>query len=316
MTTLAQAFDRAPRSGLIDRISIALYRKPWLLLIILLAPPLGWLIVVYLGSLLALLAQSFFSLDGFTGQVTREFTWSTYAEALGEANRAVLLRSVTMAALVTIACALLAFPLAESMARRVGPATKAALAVAVMVPMWSSYLVKVYAWKLILAKEGVISWFAALSGTQALVDAYLALPVVGGPSFSLSLTGTFLVFVYLWLPYMVLPIAAALERIPRSLTEASQDLGAAPRQTFRRVVLPLALPGVAAGSIFTFSLTLGDYIAPGIIGTSAPFLGQVVQAQQGTAGNVPLAAALTVLPILVMGLYLWGAKRVGAFDAL
>jgi putative spermidine/putrescine transport system permease protein len=186
----------------------------------------------------------------------------------------------------------------------------------VMLPLWSSYLVKVYSWKLILAKEGILSWLFAKLGITAALDWWLALPVVGGNSLSTSPTGTFLVFLYVWMPFMILPIQAALERVPVSLMEASGDLGARPGQTFRHVLLPLALPGVVAGWIFTFSLTLGDYIIPQIVGTSRLFIGQAVYAHQGTAGNIPLAAAFAVVPILIMGLYLWAARRMGAFDAL
>ena len=193
---------------------------------------------------------------------------------------------------------------------------KALFYVAVMLPLWSSYLVRVYAWKLILAKEGILNWLFAKLHLTWLLDAWLALPVVGGNSLSVSWTGTFLVFVYVWLPFMILPIQAALERVPPSLIEASGDLGAHPGQTFRLVLLPLALPGVVAGSIFTFSLTLGDYIIPQIVGTSARMIGQAVYQFQGTAGNIPLAAAFAVVPIVIMGVYLTVARRMGAFDAL
>ncbi len=185
-----------------------------------------------------------------------------------------------------------------------------------MLPLWSSYLVKVYAWKLILAKEGILNWLFAKAHLTWLLEAWLAIPVIGGNSLSVSYTGTFLVFVYVWLPFMILPTQAALERVPASVIEASSDLGAAPLQTFRHVLLPLALPGIIAGSIFTFSLTLGDYIIPQIVGSSRLFIGQAVYSHQGTAGNIPLAAAFTVVPIVIMGFYLWMAKRRGAFDAL
>ncbi len=185
-----------------------------------------------------------------------------------------------------------------------------------MLPLWSSYLVRVYAWKLILAKEGILTWLAAELRLTWLLDAILSIPVIGGPSLSISYIGTFLVFLYIWLPFMILPVQAALERVPTTLVAASADLGARPAQTFRRVILPLALPGIVAGSIFTFSLTLGDYIIPQIIGTSRLFIGQAVYAHQGTAGNIPLAAAFTVVPIVIMGIYLAIAKRLGAFDAL
>ncbi|HLB79816.1 MAG TPA: ABC transporter permease, partial [Dongiaceae bacterium] len=217
---------------------------------------------------------------------------------------------------VTVSAAAIAFPIAYYMARFAGARAKALFYLAVMLPLWSSYLVRVYAWKLLLAKEGVVTWLLAKLHLTWLLDGVLAAPVVGGPSLSLSYIGTFLVFVYIWLPYMILPIEAALERVPRSVIEASADLGARPGATFRRVILPLAVPGVAAGSIFTFSLTLGDYIIPTIIGNSRPFIGMVVLAHQGTAGNIPLAAAFAVVPIAIMAVYLAAAKRLGAFDAL
>jgi putative spermidine/putrescine transport system permease protein len=228
----------------------------------------------------------------------------------------VVLRTVTMALLVTAACIVLALPIAWTMARYARGATKAAFYLAVMLPLWSSYLVRLYAWKLLLAKEGAISWVLAELHLSWVIEGLLAMPVIGGHSLSFSPLGTFLVFVYLWLPFMILPIQAALERVPASLVEASGDLGAHPATTFWRVVFPLAVPGIAAGSIFTFSLTLGDYIVPGVIGDSSMFIGQVVSLQQGTAGNVPLAAALSLVPIAVIALFLWGAKRLGAFDAL
>jgi putative spermidine/putrescine transport system permease protein len=182
--------------------------------------------------------------------------------------------------------------------------------------LWSNYLVRVYAWKLILAKEGAITWVFGKLHLSWLLDGVLAIPVIGGPSLSASYIGTCIVFIYIWLPYMILPIEAALERVPRSLLEASADLGARPGETLRKVILPLAVPGIAAGSIFTFSLTLGDYIIPNLVGASRPFIGQVVYSYQGTAGNLPLAAAFAVVPVVVMGIYLAIARRFGAFDAL
>ncbi|MEK7327868.1 MAG: ABC transporter permease, partial [Chloroflexota bacterium] len=284
----------APQNDLWRQISTFLYRRSTLSLILLLAPPLLWLGVVYLGSLFSMLVQSFYHIDRFTGLVVREFTLATYAELFTPANLDVTMRTSGMAAAVTLAAALLAFPLAYYMARYATGRTKAFLYLAVLLPLWSSYLIRVYAWKLILAKEGIISWFVARLGLQGALDWVLGLPVVGGPSLSVSAIGMFLVFVYVWLPYMILPIQAALERVPKSLIEASGDLGARPGQTFRTVILPLAFPGVVAGSIFTFSLTLGDFIIPGTIGDSSYFIGQVVLVQQGTAGNIPLAAAFTV----------------------
>jgi putative spermidine/putrescine transport system permease protein len=300
----------------LQRVSTALYLRPRLLLALLLTPPLLWLGVIYLGSLLALLVQSFFYIDGFSGLVVRQLSLATYRELVTAANADIVLRTTGMAAAVTLAAAALALPLAYYMARRASLRVKALLYLAIMLPLWSSYLVRVYSWKLILAREGIVTWLTERLGLGGVLDGVLALPVIGGPSLSTSHLGTFLVFLYVWLPFMILPVVAALERVPRSLVEASADLGARPAATFRKVVLPLAMPGVVAGSIFTFSLTLGDYIIPGIVGTSHPFIGQAVYQHQGTAGNIPMAAALTVVPIVVMGVYLTVARRLGAFEAI
>ncbi len=298
------------------RLSDLLYTRRGLLLLALLAPPLLWFGVVYLGSLLALLANAFFGLDDYTGQVVREFTLQNFRDLGDPANLDVVRRSVTMSVMVTLACVGLGFPLAYYMARHASGVQKAVLYIAVMLPLWSSYLVRLYAWKLLLAKEGAISWLAQQTHLGWMLDAVLALPAVGGPSLSFSAIGTFVVFVYMWLPFMILPIQASIERIPQSYIEASGDLGATPALTFRRVILPLAMPGIAAGSIFTFSLTLGDYIIPQVIGDSTLYIGQVVFKQQGVAGNVPFAAAFSLVPIVVIGIYLRLAKKLGAFDAL
>ncbi|SCB12821.1 ABC transporter permease [Rhizobium hainanense] len=304
------------RGGAFGRLSDLFWRRPKLLLFLMLTPPLLWLGIIYIGSLIALLLQSFFSIDDFSGMVNYEFTLSTYAQLLNTANFDIIVRTVIMAALVTLASAFVAFPIAYYAARHAQGKWKALFYLGIMLPLWSSYLVKVYAWKLILAKEGILTWIFDKLHLGWLLDGVLALPVIGGNSLSVSYIGTFLVFVYIWLPYMILPTQAALERVPANLLEASSDLGATPNQTFRTVLLPLALPGVVAGSIFTFSLTLGDYIIPQIIGSSRLFIGQAVYTQQGTAGNVPLAAAFSVVPIVIMAIYLWIAKKQGAFDAL
>lgn len=298
------------------RASDALLTRPRLLLAVLLVPPMLWLGVLYLGSLLALLANSFFQLDEFSGLVKYELTLKNFVDIFAPANLDVIARTVTMAAAVTLACAAIGFPIAYFMARFTSGPTKALCFILVMLPLWSSYLVRLYAWKLLLAREGAVNWVLAQLHLQWLLEAVLELPLIGGASLSFSALGTFLVFVYLWLPYMILPIQAAIERIPGSLIEASADLGASGAETFRRVILPMALPGLAAGSIFTFSLTLGDYIVPGVIGDSRLFIGQVVYMQQGVAGNVPFAAAFSLVPIAVIAVYLWFAKRRGAFDAL
>ena len=298
------------------RLSTILYNRPWLLLALLLGPPLLYMLIVYIGALAALLIQSFFHLDGFTGQVVRQFSLATYVDLLTVAHFAIVGRTVVMAAAVTVASALLAFPLAYYSVRYAPPQLKGLLYLAVLLPLWSSYIIRVYSWKLILAKEGIITWLFAQLGLSALLDWVLSLPAIGGPSLSVSALGLFLVFTYVWLPYMVLPIVAALERVPKSLLEASSDLGARPATTLRHVILPLAFPGIVAGSIFTFSLTLGDYIIPSVIGNSNPFIGMAVYSYQGTSGNIPLAAAFTTLPVLIMALYLLMARRAGAFDAL
>ena len=284
---------------------------------LLLLPPLLWLGTVYLGSLFVLLAQSFYAIDEFTARVVPELTLRTYQQLVSQpANVDIVVRTLLMAVAVTVACGIIAFPVANYMARYAGPKMKAFFYVGVMLPMWTSYLVKVYAWRLILAKQGIVAWGFESTGTSAFLDQVLATPVVGGPSLASSYIGMFIVFVYMWLPFMILPLAAALERVPASLLQASADLGARPRQTFRNVVLPLALPGLAAGSVFTFSLTLGDYIIPSVVGAPGYFIGMMVYQQQGTAGNLPLAAAFSVVPIVLIALYLTLAKRLGAFDAL
>lgn len=305
-----------PSRGLPDRLTALFWRRPRLLLGLLLAPPLLWLGVVYLGSLAALLLQSFYSIDEFSGVVKEEFTLKTYVELFRAQNLDIILRTLLMSAAVTLGCALIAFPIAYYAARYARGRWKALFYLGVMLPLWSSYLVKVYAWKLILAKEGIITWAADALHLSMILNAVLSIPGIGGNSLSTSWIGTFLVFVYIWLPYMILPMQAALERVPTSMLEASADLGATRAQTFRTVVLPLALPGIVAGSIFTFSLTMGDYIIPQIVGTSARFIGLAVYQLQGTAGNIPLAAAFAVVPIVIMLVYLAIAKRMGAFDAL
>ncbi len=299
-----------------DRLTALFWRRPRVLLGLLLAPPLLWLGLVYVGSLAALLWQSFYSIDEFSGVVKEEFTLKTYGELLLPQNYDVILRTLSMAAAVTVASVILAFPIAFYAARFAKGRWKAIFYLGIMLPLWSSYLVKVYAWKLILAKEGIITWAATGVGAGSVLDAVLATPVIGGNSLSTSYIGTFIVFVYVWLPYMILPMQASLERVPKSMLEASADLGAGGLRTLWSVTLPLALPGVIAGSIFTFSLTMGDYIIPQIIGNSASFIGMAVYQLQGTAGNIPLAAAFAVIPIIIMLIYLAIARRLGAFDAL
>ncbi len=301
---------------MLNRLSTYLYQRPKLILGLLLGPPLIYLFVVYIGSLFALLINSFFRLEEFTGLVVREFTFEQYIKLFNSTNLGIFGRTASMAIAVTIADGIIAFPLAYYIARYASPRAKTYLYIAVTIPLWSSYLVRVYAWKLILAKEGIISWFFNLFGLQFILDGILSVPGIGGSSLSLSPIGMFIAFCYIWLPYMIVPIQTALERVPKSLIEASSDLGANASQTFRNVILPLAFPGVVAGSIFTFSLTLGDFIIPQVLGNSRFFIGQAVYSYQGTAGNIPLAAAFTMGPIIIMIVYLLAARKLGAFDAL
>lgn len=299
-----------------QRMSTYLYLRPKLVLWLLLGPPMLYMFTVYLGSLFNLLIYSFYSLEPFSGAIVREFTLSTYLRSLEPANLEIFSRTTLMAAAVTVVDALIAFPLAYYIARFASPRMKTWLIIGVTMPLWSSYLVRVYAWKLILAKEGILSWFINLLGLQGVLDWILSNEAIGGSSLALSPLGMFIVFSYIWLPYMILPIQTALERVPHSLVEASSDLGAKPLQTFGTVILPLAFPGVVAGSIFTFSLTLGDFIIPLSLGNSKLFVGQAVYSYQGTAGDIPLASAMTMGPVIIMVIYLLIARKLGAFDAL
>jgi putative spermidine/putrescine transport system permease protein len=310
------ALGKPSKGGVLRRASTFMYRHPRVRVGLLLAPGLAWLLGIYVASLATLLVNSFYALEDFTGLVVKEFTLETYKSLLSAANIDIIVRTVVMAAAVTVACAILAFPIAYFMARFASSRVKPFLFVAVLVPLWSSYLVRVYAMKLILAKDGVLIWFLDKVALDGLVDQALKLPVIGGPSLSTSYLGMFIVFVYIWLPFMILPLEAALERVPRSFIDASSDLGARPHRTFRSVIFPLAMPGLVAGSIFTFSLTLGDFIIPTIIGNSSFFIGAAVYVHQGTAGNLPLAAAFAAVPVVVMAVYLWLARRTGAFEAL
>lgn len=299
------------------RFSDALYVRPLFLLLLLLIPPLLWLGIIYLGSLFNLMLYSFYSLNDFTGQVEYKFSLSAFQQLFSSpANVDIVLRTTLMALVVTLACIGIGFPIAYYIAFYTKGNAKTFWYLMVLLPLWSSYLIKVYAWRLILAGEGVISWFFNLLGLGWLLQGVLSVPVIGGPSLSNSYLGMFLVFTYIWLPYMILPIIAALERVPKSLIQASSDLGARPGQTFRKVIWPLAIPGVAAGSIFTFSLTLGDYIIPQVVGQPGFFIGQMVYVQQGTAGNLPLAAAFSVVPVVIIAIYLLIVRRLGAFNAL
>jgi putative spermidine/putrescine transport system permease protein len=268
---------------------------------LLLSGPLGWLVVAYLGSLAVLFLSAFWQLDEFSGQIVKEPTFDNFRLLWeNDVYRKIALRTIGIAALVTVTDAILAFPIAFFMAKVASPRVRGLLVVGVLMPLWASYLVKVYAWREILSEEGILNWALSPLGVK-------------GPGF--GFVATWLVFSYLWLPYMILPIYAGLERIPNSMLDASGDLGGRPGLTFRRVVLPLAFPAVVAGSIFTFSLTLGDYITPQLV-SSTQFIGNVVYANVGVANNLPLAAAFATVPVFVMIVYLLVARRLGAFEAL
>ena len=295
--------DQTPRRpSALRRLAGWLYPRPRLQLGALLATPLGWLVIAYLGTLFVLLLNAFWAKDAFTGRV-EPFAWtlSAFDTLLStEVYRTVALRTVAMAALVTVTDALLAFPIAYYMARVASPRTRGILVVAILTPLWAAYLVKVYAWRTILQGGGLVDWFLGNFG-------------VAGPGLD-EIVNSWLVLSYLWLPYMILPIYAGLERIPRSLLEASSDLGGRPGTTFRRVLLPLVFPALVAGSIFTFSLTLGDYITPDLV-SDAKFVGNVIY-DNSSLGNLPLAAAYSLLPIAIMTVYLLVARRLGAFESL
>jgi putative spermidine/putrescine transport system permease protein len=298
--TTADATGMAARPSLARRAAGALHRRPRVRLGLLLAGPIGWLLVIYLGSLILLFLNSFWSRDAFTGRIVYSFTLDNFAELTDNPYPIVTLRTVALAAAVTVSCAVLAFPIAYYMARVASIRTRGLLVVAILMPLWASYLIKVYSWRLILAEDGVLNWVLQPFGLK-------------GPGF--GEVALWLVFTYLWLPYMILPIYAGLERIPSSLLEASADLGGRAPATFRRIVLPLAFPAVVAGSIFTFSLTLGDYIAPTLLSTTI-VIGNVILANVGAGGNLPLAAAFSLVPLTIMIVYLLIARRLGAFEAL
>jgi putative spermidine/putrescine transport system permease protein len=306
------AYLRTP----LPSLASLLHRRGSLLLAVLLGPPLIWMCVIYLGSLLALLWQGFYSFDDYSMSVLPQLTLKNYALIFAKGNFDIVLRTLAMAVAVTVAAAAVAFPIALYMARHASPAVKALFYIGVMLPMWASYIVKAYSWTVILAKGGIVFWALTQLHLLWLLEWLLGLPYVGGSTLSTSNLGRFLVFTYIWLPFMVLPVQAALERVPPNLVQASMDLGARSGQTFRHVIWPLAFPGVVAGSIFTFSLTLGDFIIPTLVGPSGLFIGTYVFVQQGAVGNIPMAAAFTVVPIVLIAIYLALAKRLGAFDAL
>src|SRR5215467_5799278 len=299
--TLAATTNR----GIWSRVSAALWRRPWARATILLTPPLAWFVLLYVAALVVLLITAFWQINPFTTNIERVWTLKNLTTIFSSsAYRVIILRTVGMAAAVTLGDAVVAFPFAYYMARVASSRTRTVLFVAILLPLWASYLAKVYSWLLIFTKNGFLDWGLGKAGLHQVHLIYTNWAV-------------FAVFCYLWLPFMIIPVYAALERIPASQLEASQDLGARTWRTTRSVILPLALPGIVAGSIFTFSLTLGDYITPLLVGgTSAIFIGNVIYSNIGIANNVPFAAAMALIPIAIMAVYLLSARALGAFEAI
>jgi putative spermidine/putrescine transport system permease protein len=294
-----------PRRGAARRLQVALFKRPWLRGTLLLSGPLAWMLLIYIAALVVLFLSAFWTVDPFTGQVVHNWGLKNFRTILESGTyRDIALRTVGIAAAVTVTDAILAFPFAYFAARLASRRMQTVLFVLVLLPLWSSYLARVYSWRLILSKDGALNWT-----TDKLH--------LGSLNLGYSNTAMWIVFSYIWLPFMITPVWAAIERVPDSLLEASSDLGAKRWTTFRRVLLPLALPGIVAGSIFTFSLTLGDYITPTLVGgASSDFIGNVVYRNVGVANNVPFAAAFATIPVVVMGIYLVLARRAGATDAL
>jgi putative spermidine/putrescine transport system permease protein len=286
--------------GPVRRLAGLLHRRPALRLSALLSAPLLWLVVAYLGALGALLLSAFWTTNVFTGEVVKQFTTQNFHDLLTQdVYRRIALRSVGVAALVTIIDAVIAFPMAFCMAKLASPRAQRWLVIAILTPLWASYLVKAYAWRVMLSTGGVVGWALDPLG-------------VSGPGYGLA--AVIITLAYLWLPYMILPIYAGLERLPNSLLDASADLGAGAFRTFRTVIWPVAFPAVVAGSIFTFSLSLGDYISVKIVGGKSQFIGNVVYDNIGVANNLPFAAAVATVPVAVMVIYLLAVRRTGALE--
>jgi putative spermidine/putrescine transport system permease protein len=295
----------AGAAGARRRLSAFLYRRRPLKLALLLAPPLGWIVVVYLAALAVLLITSLWVEDELSGRVLHTYTFQNFRQLWNDpVNRIIVRNTVGMAIAVTVTCAAMAFPLAYYMVRLASARMRALLFVGVLMPLWSSYLIKAYTWRLITEQNGPINWTLGKVG-------------LGPYHIAFTYTAMWLAFTYMWLPYMVLPVYAALERVPASFLEASSDLGGRAWMTFRKVIWPLAIPGVAAGSIFTFSLTLGDYVLPDLVGgNNHDFIGNVIFQSQGIAQNLPFAAAFACVPVVIVIGYLLLMKRMGAFEAL
>jgi putative spermidine/putrescine transport system permease protein len=288
-----------------SRVSAGLFRRPWLRGLLLLSGPAAWFVLIYLAALFLLFLSALWSVDSFSGKIVHSWTLANFETLVNvPAYRTIALRTIGIAAAVTVTDALLAVPFAMFAARIASRRLQAVLFVAVLIPLWSSYLVRVFAWRLILAHDGILNWFVEQLGFGPLNIGY-------------SNWAMWIVFSYIWLPFMILPVWAAIERVPDSYIEAAADLGARGWRTFREIMLPLIFPGIVAGSIFTFSLTLGDFITPTLVGgASSAFIGNVVYQEVGISNNVPFAAAFATVPLVVMGLYLLTARRLGAFEAL
>ena len=303
--TLLPAPAAERNAGWWSRVSAVLWRRPWARATLLLTPPLAWFLVIYLASLVILLITAFWSINPFTTNIERTWSLANLRQIFTTpAYLSIIGHTVEMAALVTVADAMIAFPFAYYMARIAAPRTRTVLFVMILLPLWASYLAKIYSWLLIFTNNGFLDWVLRSVG-------------IGPVHLIYTDWAVFTVFCYLWLPYMIIPIYGALERVPQSQIEASMDLGGRTLRTLRSVLLPLTLPGIVAGSIFTFSLTLGDYITPALVGgTSAQFMGNIIYSNIGIANNVPFAAAMALIPIVIMGLYLTGARALGAFEAM
>ncbi len=305
VTEAAAPAKPAQQDGMWSRVSAALWRRPWARATLLLTPPLAWFLLLYIAALVVLLITAFWQINPFTTNIERVWSLTNFQTIFSSpAYREIILRTVAIAAAVTVTDVIVAFPFAYYMARVASPRTRTALFVAILLPLWASYLAKVYSWLLIFTHDGVLDWSLSKIGLGQIHLIYTNWAV-------------YTVFCYLWLPFMIIPVYAALERIPPSQIEASQDLGARTWRTTRSVMLPLALPGIVAGSIFTFSLTLGDYITPLLVGgTSATFMGNIIYSNIGIANNVPFAAAMALIPIAIMAVYLLCARALGAFEAI
>lgn len=295
--------DEADRPlGTRTRVSAFLFRHPRLRLGGLLGVPGLWFLVIYLGALVVMYATAFWHLDAFTGLVVKQFSLSNFKRIVDvPVYRTVILRTAGIAAAVALTDIVLGLPVAYYAARLAPARRRTAVLIAIVLPLWANYLVRIFAWKLILSPGGLLEWLFAKAGIHVTIGS--------------SLVAVWIVFCYLWLPYVILPIYAALERVPGSLLEASSDLGARGWRTFRRVVFPLIVPGIVAGSIFAFSLTLGDYIVVQLVGKSA-FIGNVIYDSVGIANDIPFAAAFALVPLAIMSIYLFVAWRLGAFEAL